>query len=191
MLTLDIKSKLYNASSLYSLKSTAFDQVNYRSGANPPNLCMNADTPKGVLGGMLAKMDYGTPGNLVVDVCTDANSAQEYPVGWFNLPSEGNAFENAPAAASGKVAVVKGCAFDAFLYMFETHTWDGSVATQKTFSSVYAVGKLVYVSPYGLVTNTKPSAGVNLSTSNLDIPVALITKTPTLADLEMGIISKI
>ncbi len=183
-LTIDPKSKLYNNSSLYSLKSTAFDHVNYRSGSDPPNLTLNADTPKGVLGGMLAKMDYSTPANLVVDICTDAASAQEYPIGWFNLLSEGNAFENAPASASGKVAIYKGCRADFFLYVFETH---GSTSpyTAKVLSSVYQVGKLVYAGPYGLATNTAPSG------PNLIVPVAIITKIPTSSDLEMGIISLI
>ena len=184
-LTIDPKSKHVNCSSMYSLKSSAFDHVNYRSAGAPDNLTITADTPKGVLGGMIAKLDYNTPADWVADICTDADDAQEYPIGFFNLLSEGNAFENTPGPASGKVGIYHGCKALFLLYVFETH---GSTSpyTIKTMSSVYAVGKQLYCGPFGLVTDIDPSIA---NTSNPGIPVGLVTKTPSQTDLELGCLS--
>lgn len=186
-LRIDPKSKLYQASSHFALKASAFDNVNYRAAQNPPNLTITADTPNGVLGGMIAKADDTTPANWTVDICTNANSATEYPIGFFNLDSEGAAFENAPAAASGKLAIFHGCKSIFNLYVFETHGVT-SPYSAKTLSSVYAVGKKLYVGPYGLVNDINPSVA---NTNNPGIVVATVIKTPSATDLEMGILSNL
>lgn len=174
MQTFSPKSKA-TAFSLFTLKSTAFDTVNYRPAGSPANNTLSADTPKGVLAGMVAKMSA----SLEVDICTELTG--NLPIGFFGGNSEGNAFENAPAVASGKVAVYMGYGSVYMLYVFETHAQTAAYAA-KTLSTAYAVGTVLYSSPFGLVTNT----------ASTDSAVCAVScKVPSSTDLELGVIARV
>jgi hypothetical protein len=165
------------ASSMWNLESAAFDIVNFRSGGNPTNSTLNADTPKGVLGGSVARISDDWESTLA-----DHTVEQGEVLGLYNLGSEGNAFENAPAAASGKVAInMHGGNF--LVYVFETNSAD---AAYGDILASYTVGTLLYTSPFGLLTTELPS-GLADHAGGVDTVIAQVTKAPTATDLELGI----
>lgn len=164
-------------SSRWELRSADFDIVNFRSGGAPANATLNADTPKGVLGGSVALQTAAWECGLADHTMTQGQS-----LGLFNLGSEGNAFENAPAAASGVVSVyMHGGTFEVFV--FETNSAD---APYSDILGSYTIGALLYCSPFGLLTPEVPS-GLNDHAGGVDTVVASVAKVPTATDLELGI----
>jgi hypothetical protein len=162
-------------SSRWDLNADSFDRVNYRPGSDPPNSTLNPDTPKGVLGGMCAVPTADWESG-------DGDHTAEVVLGLFNLGSEGNAFENAPAAASGKVAIhMHGGDFD--LFVFETNSADSPYAS---ILASYTIGATLYCSPFGLLTPEVPS-GLGDHAGGVDTPVAVCVKVPTASELECGI----
>jgi hypothetical protein len=163
-------------SSRYALKTSAFDLVNTPSGSFRlgGNDTITADIPKGILGGSVARASGDWEAREGI------HTAQ--PLGLFAGQSEGNAFENSPAIASGIVPIYFGGG-DFLVYVFETHAHESAYAA-KTLSTAYAVGTALYCSAFGLLTNEVPSAH---GTPGVDVKVAIVTKTPSASDLEMGI----
>ena len=134
MSTINALSKVFNCSSRFSLASASFDITNYN---NLTNNTLSADTPKGVLGGMVATLNSGTDWQAAVGLSVTFASVPagrptankitaSYPaLGLFAGNSEGNAFENAPAAASGIVPIYMD--FGLYeVYVFESHTQAGA-----------------------------------------------------------------
>lgn len=187
--------------SMFSLDADAFDLVNYTSdadaasaGAHPPNACLDADTPKGVLGGSVAALSLASaPVNdwAVKQAGHAAFGTSGRIVGLFGANSEGNAFENAPAAASGKIAVyMAGGLFH--VYAFETNTSVRAGSGPYTWASIlgnYTVGAALYCSPQGLLTTVAPSSySSNPFAAGADNVVGYVTKAPTSTDLELGMV---
>lgn len=162
-------------SSRFNLAAAAFDQANFRPAGAPPNLTLNADTPKGVLGGSVAKAtadwESGPASNTMVD-----------GLGLYNDNSEGNAFENAPAPASGVLAIyMAGGLFE--LFIFETNNTEAAYAD---LLAGMVIGMNLYTSPFGLVTRQLPSTMATYP-GGVDKVIATLTKVPTATDLKMGL----
>jgi hypothetical protein len=162
------------ASSKWALQTAAFDLSNEESGSRVLNTNGNTDanTPNGVLGGMCARGSANWEAR---------EGIHTLPVlGLFANNSEGNAFENTPAIASGVVPIyMNGGAF--LLYLFETNAHESAFAD---ILSTYDVGDKLYCSAFGLLTTELPSAHATTGVDNL---VAICAKTPTASDLELGI----
>ncbi len=170
------KHKVTNASA-WALRTESFDLDNTPSGSFRlnPNSVITPDTPKGVLGAMVAAETANwEAGN---------GSYNQVPLGLYSKNSEGNAWENTPAIASGVVSIyMDGGTFLA--YLFETH----DVATPyapKTLATAYAPGTLLFCSPFSLMCPDRPS--LNPGGGGIDIAVALVAKTPTGTDRELGL----
>ena len=149
-------------SSIPKLADDCFTKANY--GVNT-NTTMSVNTPRGVLGGSVAAVSAGLDYE-VVPMTTGL-----MPVGLFVNDAAGAAFENAPAVASGKVAVMKGQA-SVEVDVYETrNAADGADIT-------YAVGGYLYGSAQGLLTN---------ETTASNIVVAVCTKAPSTASPTLGI----
>lgn len=162
------------ASSRYSLQTAAFDISNTPSSSFRlnPNTNITTDFPRGVLGGGCARASGAWEAREGIHTA---------PVlGLFANNSEGNAFENSPAIASGVVPIyMNGGTF--FLYIFETHSHNSAYAS---VLSSYSVGQELYCSAFGLLTHELPSAQTAPGT---DRPIAICAKVPTASDLELGI----
>lgn len=175
--TIQPKSKVIN-SSAFSLKSTAFDQLNYRSGGAPPNDTITADTPKGVLGGSVATVsainDYESAPGL---------HSSAILIGLYSDQSEGNPFENAPAAASGVVGIyMSGGLFD--LYLFECENANSPYAS---ILASYTYMAALYASPFGLVTNQQPTTLTAPYSGGINTILGYVTAIPTSSNLRLGI----
>jgi len=150
---------------LSSLEAASFSRVNYdnpsfsRSFGRIP-----ATTPNGVIGGMVAKLTgdyevgiYNGSGTVFGIFLNDASSAP---------------FENTPAIASGKIAVMtNGGEFETDIY--ETVNEDGS-ALGTAWSA--AIGAPLYASDFGLLTTEDTGSGI----------VGHVTKTPSANNIFLG-----
>ena len=162
-LTILIRGQL---DSIPVLSDDCFTKQNY--GAGPDNDTLSVNTPRGVLGGSIAAVSAGL--DYTVVPCTDLLR----PVGLFVNDAAGAAFENSPAVASGKVAVMKAMAsVEADVY--ETSD-PGNVPI------VYAVGDKLYSSAQGLLTNV-PSTELTV--------IGILTKAPQTASPTMGLDERI
>jgi len=128
---------------------------------------LGVDTPRGALGGMVATISGA---DMTVNIC-DNTTDPDY---LFYNDAAGGAFENAPAVASGKIALLPTNNGDVVLVdVYETHT-DGNVAIQ------YAVGDKVYSSINGLLTkDTDGEAG--------SVVVGTVCQVPTTDDPRLGV----
>lgn len=215
--------------SRFSLYANSFDATNNAALASETkgqNLTLSTDTPKGVLGGMVAVLNAGaspsstsgtdwqvgigttlawtsqsTVANGRITITDNAaptlpsvGSAQGWPVGLFGGNSEGNAFENAPSAASGIVSVYLAPAvFE--IYVFET-CYAGSTTSclSQTGISPYTIGCPLFCSPYGLLTPEMPIYGEATLSAKIsgyyavDVPIAICCKVPTTTDMMLGVI---
>jgi hypothetical protein len=169
-----------DADSSWDLDTAAFDLDNTPQGSTHlnPNFLITPDVPKGVLGGMVASQagDW-----------TDTNGRyNRVPLGLFNQNSEGNPYQNNPAVGSGKVGIYMYGA-TLLLYMFETHhsAQQAGNWVALNFPTDYATGVLLYCSPYSLLTPDQPSA-FN-SSDGINYAIAVVAKTPTTVDQELGI----
>lgn len=143
--------------SLPSLAATGYTKENY--GVNT-NTTLSVNTPKGVLGGSVAAM-APTAGSYVVE----AGTLDNVPVGLFVNDAAGANFENAPAVASGKVAVIKGMA-------------SVEVDVYETDGTTFDVGSKLYSSANGLLTD---------DASNEGTVIGIVTKKPTVASPTLGL----
>jgi hypothetical protein len=149
------------ASSIPSLADVCFTKDNYGDGTNTT---MSVNTPRGILGGSVAAVggDYiAIPGTLTTT-----------PIGLFMNDAAGAAFENAPAVASGKVAVMRGNA------SVEVDVYETQTAANHANALTYAVGDKLYSSANGLLTNEASTEGT---------VIAVVTKVPTTASPTLGV----
>lgn len=137
------------SSSLYTLGEGGFTKVNKAEVAG-------TNAPYGVLGGSVAALGE----NSYEAVPADGTKTS---IGLFLNNAEGAPFENSPAVASGKVAVVRGNA-----------TVEVDVYEQVTF----AIGDSLYASADGFLTN--------VASSNNQV-IGYVTKLPTASDPFLGL----
>jgi len=148
------------------LSNDCFTKANY--GVNT-NDTLSVNTPRGVLGGSVAAVDP-TEGSYVSVPC----DASLRPIGLFVNDAAGASFENSPAVASGKVAVMKGMA-SVEVDVYETRNAADSA------DLVWAVGNLVYSSAQGLLTNEASSETAPKTV------IGVVTKAPTTASPTLGV----
>ena len=127
-LTILIRTQL---DSIPVLSDDCFTKQNFGANAGG-NATLSINTPRGILGGSIAAISPGldytvVPCNLVLR-----------PVGLFVNDAAGAAFENSPAVASGKVAVIKG------LPSVEVDVYE--TVDPQAVDIVYVVGNLLYSS---------------------------------------------
>ena len=158
-LTILIRAQL---NSIPVLSDACFTKANY--GVNT-NTTLSVNTPRGVLGGSVAGVSAG------LDYTVVPMSSSLMPVGLFVNDAAGAAFENAPAVASGKVAVMKGQASVEVDVYESRNAADGADIT-------YAVGEKLYGSAQGLLTN---------ETTASSVVIAVVTKAPSTASPTLGI----
>ena len=163
-LTILIRSQL---SSIPVLADVCFTKANY---GNNTNTTLSVNTPRGVLGGSVAAVSAGNdytvvPGDLDLE-----------PLGLFVNDAAGAAFENSPAVASGKVAMIKGMG-SVEVDVYETRNAADSA------DLTYAVGSRLYSSDYGLLTNELPS-GLG---GTVDTIIGICTKAPVTASPTLGL----
>lgn len=164
-LTILIRTQL---SSLFTLADACFNKANY--GVGVANSTLSVNTPRGVLGGSVAAVDPQA-GDYVTVPC----NLTLMPVGLFVNDAAGAAFENSPAVASGKLAIIKGMA-SVEVDVYETRRADNSADLQ------YAVGQPLYSSAQGFLTN-------EMSTS--EVVVGIVTKMPTTTSPTLGLDERI
>lgn len=158
-LTILIRSQL---NSIPVLHDSCFTKANY--GVNT-NTTLSVNTPLGVLGGSVAGLSAGW--DYTAFPCTD----ELEPIGLFVNDAAGAAFENSPAVASGKVAVIKGQG-SVEVDVYETRN------AGNTDDLVYAVGNKLYSSAQGFLTNEASSNGT---------VVGIVTKAATTTSPTIGL----
>lgn len=148
-----------NRNALSTLASNGFTRQNY-GAAGATSTRITADTPDGVLGGMIAKYS----GNYEVDI-SDNHTA----IGIFLNDAAASAFENTPAVASGKVTYMTA------MGSYETDIYE----TRNEANSAditYTAGDMLYVSDFGLLT-----------TENTGSPICgKVAKAPSATDPYLG-----
>jgi len=158
-LTILIRGQL---NSIPVLSDACFTKANY--GVNT-NTTLSVNTPRGVLGGSVAAVSAGLD-YTVVPMTTGL-----MPVGLFVNDAAGAAFENAPAVASGKVAVMKGQA-SVEVDVYETRNAADSA------DITYAVGEKLYGSAQGYLTNE--------TTASSEV-IGVVMKAPSTASPTLGL----
>jgi len=158
-LTILIRGQL---NSIPVLSDACFTKANY--GVNT-NTTLSVNTPRGVLGGSIAAVSAGLD-YTVVPMTTSLT-----PVGLFVNDAAGAAFENSPAVASGKVAVMKGQA-SVEVDVYETRNAADSA------DLTYAVGEKLYGSAQGMLTNE--------TTASSEV-IGIVTKAPSTSSPTLGL----
>ena len=149
------------------LSDACFTKQNY--GVNT-NSTLSVNTPRGVLGGSVAGISPGL--DYMAVPCTDTLR----PIGLFVNDAAGAAFENSPAVASGKVAVIKGQP------SVEVDVYETVDAATGLVALVYAVGNLLYSSAQGLLSNETSSEGT---------VIGVLTKAPSVSSPTIGLDARI
>jgi hypothetical protein len=157
-LTILIRGQL---NSIPVLSDACFTKANYGVQTNST---LSVNTPRGVLGGSVAAASAGLDYTVV-----PGTKALE-PLGLFVNDAAGAAFENAPAVASGKVAVMKGQA-SVEVDVYETTNEAGDA------DLTYAVGESLYASDQGLLTDVDSSGTI----------IAVCTKAPSTVSPTLGL----
>jgi len=152
-------------SSLTTLQAAAFSRVNYNNPSFTRSMGrVSATTPNGALGGMLAKI----VGDYEVGIYDGADPVY----GIFLNDAAGSPFENTPAVASGKLAIMVGHGeYETDLY--ETVKEDGT-ALATAWSA--AINLPLYASDFGMLTTENTGSGV----------VGLVTKVPSASNVFLG-----
>lgn len=138
--------------SLYELDASCFTKSNQVEDCAQ----VNAYTPMGVLGGTVAAL--GTTSYKVVPG-TLTNKA----IGLFVNNATGNPFDNAPAVASGKIAIAQKLA---------------SVEVDIYEDGEYAIGDKLYSSINGFLTKVASTDAT---------VIGIVTKLPTASDPFLGL----
>lgn len=154
-------------SSIPVLADVCFTKQNYN---NNTNATLSINTPRGVLGGSVAAISPGL--DYTVVPCTETLM----PVGLFVNDAAGAAFENSPAVASGKIAVIKG------LPSVEVDVFETKQKADDVTDIVYTQGDYLYSSAWGLLTPEHSVATV---------VIGVITKQPTTASPTLGLDQRI
>jgi hypothetical protein len=135
------------------------------------NSRLGTDTPRGVLGGMVATLSGCV--DYEVRICT-SHSTTDY---LFLNDAAGAAFENAPSVASGKIALLPiGGAGDVIeVDVYETHN-ESNVSIMAT----YTINHALYCSSRGLITYTQEAGGSGYV-------IGKVVKVPTTASPRLGL----
>lgn len=144
------------------LSDACFTKQNY--GVNT-NTTLSVNTPRGALGGSVAAASAGLP-YTVVPMTTSL-----MPVGLFVNDAAGAAFENSPAVASGKLAVMKAMA-SVEVDVYETRN------AANNADLAYHEGDYLYGSAQGLLTK---------ETSASAVVIGVVTKAPTTSSPNLGL----
>ena len=158
-LTILIRGQL---NSIPVLADVCFTKANY--GVNT-NTTLSVNTPRGVLGGSIAAVSAGLY-YTVVPMTTSL-----IPVGLFVNDAAGAAFENSPAVASGKIAVMKAMA------SVEVDVYETRNAADNA-DLTYVVGNYLYGSAQGFLTNETTASA---------IVIGVVTKVPTTSSPTLGL----
>ena len=143
-----------------------FTKQNYGAWAHT-STTLSVNTPRGVLGGSVAAVSAGL--NYTAVPCTTTLQ----PIGLFMNDAAGAAFENSPAVASGKIAIVKAMA------SVEVDVYETTDSTNVAIH--YTVGDYLYSSDQNLLTNEAVAA------DPLVRMIGLVTKAPSLASPTLGL----
>jgi len=139
------------------------------------NDLLGVDTPRGVLGGMLAVLSDDNTVTIATDG-TPANGATAANAIFYNDAASG-AYDNAPNTASGKIATLAlGNGDYIEVDVYETHTSADAEIT-------YAVGAALCASSRGLVMLESDAA----NTGSTKV-IGTVAKVPTTADPRLGIL---
>jgi hypothetical protein len=133
---------------------------------------LGVNTPRGVLGGMVATLSGG---DMTVNIASDSTTCDYI----FYNDAAGAPFENAPAVASGKIALLPintGPGDIALVDVYETHNETGGASIMLD----YTVNALLYSSSRGLVTN-------GTCTPHSTEVIGKVVKVPTTSDPKLGI----
>ena len=147
------------------LSDDCFTKANY--SLTHTNTTLSVNTPRGVLGGSVAAISAG------LDYTVVPGTEVLRPVGLFVNDAAGAAFENSPAVASGKVAVMKAMA-SVEVDVYETYNQSNNLIT-------WTVGDLLYSSPQGLLTNVTSSEAAPATV------IGICTKKPTTSSPTLGL----
>lgn len=147
------------------LSDDCFTKQNYLQNSHV-NTTLSVNTPRGVLGGSVAAVSAGLDYTVVPG--TDVLR----PVGLFMNDAAGAAFENSPAVASGKIAVMK-CMASVEVDVYATMQSDN--ATPVTF----VVGNLLYCDEQGFLTNESINGNTNV--------IGVVTKKPSITSPTLGL----
>lgn len=171
------------------LDANGFTKVNFTAGTTL-NSTLSSATPKGVLGGSVVVVK----GTDLIGNPTPAASPDvaETPLGLFINDAAGYAFQSTSAAASGRAPYVDSMGTYEVRY-YETNTRDAYGVHTATLITYAAGDKLYCDSRSGLLTNVAPddlssypptvTNGIIAASNNQ--PVAILTRTPTAADISM------
>ena len=162
-LTILIRGQL---DSIPVLSDDCFTKQNYGVW---PNTTLSVNTPRGILGGSVAAVSAGL--DYTVVPCTEVLR----PVGLFVNDAAGAAFENSPAVASGKVAVMKAMA------SVEVDVYETQTAADSNVDIAWAVGDLLYSSAQGLLTNEASDEAAPKTV------IGIVTKAPVTASPTLGL----
>lgn len=160
-LTILIRGQL---DSIPVLSDDCFTKANYGEGPGGINTTLSVNTPRGVLGGSVAAVSAG------LDYTVVPGAVLLMPVGLFVNDAAGAAFENSPAVASGKVAVMKAMA-SVEVDVYETRNADDNDDLD------YIVGEYLYSSEQGLLTNEDDNPVV----------IGVVTKAPSISSPTLGL----
>jgi hypothetical protein len=133
---------------------------------------LGPDTPRGVLGGMVATLSGG---DYTVNIASDTTTVDYL----FYNDAAGAPFENAPSVASGKIALLplgRGDVVEVDVY--ETHA---QAAGHASVMILYTINRPLYVSSNGMIT-AEAVAGSKI--------VGRCVKVPTTASPRLGIMTK-
>jgi len=144
------------------ISDACFTKANY---GNNTNTTLSANTPRGVLGGSVAACSAG------LDYTAVPMTTSLMPLGLFVNDAAGAAFENSPAVASGKLAIMKGLA------SVEVDVYETRNAADNA-DLTYAVGEKLYGSAYGLLTN---------ETTASSVVIGIVTKAPSTSSPTLGL----
>ncbi len=146
------------------LSDDCFTKANYGENVNG-NSTLSVNTPRGVLGGSVAALSAG------LDYTVVPFTTNLMPVGLFVNDAAGAAFENSPAVASGKVAVMKAMA-SVEVDVYETKAIGNTDLT-------FPVGQYVYGSAQGLLTTEH--------TFSPSVVIGVVTKSPSVSSPTLGL----
>lgn len=138
--------------SIPTLSADGFTQSNPSivTASNAKSTTLPVNVKKGVLSGSVAMTRPDAGANMVGGPAA-SSVAKQRPLGLFINDAAGNAFENTPAAASGKSPFLRGgsCGVKVYETQQQTTVGGGSVGT----ALAYSVGDHLYASVNGLLTN--------------------------------------
>lgn len=145
------------------LSDACFTKANY--GVGVANTTLGVNTPRGILGGSVAAVSAG------LDYTVVPMTTALMPVGLFVNDAAGAAFENSPAVASGKVAVMNAMAkVEVDVYETTKAANNGDLA--------YAVGDYLYGSAQGFLTK---------ETTASSVVIGVLTKAPSTSSPTLGL----